>query len=332
MKHFSFGFRYFDGLFLLTFPFVEVVLAQSAGLEAFTFPASGSKASYNSLDSLNVTWEANNFTNPYLMLWVGTPQELVFNKSVVSLTSIVVPLDYSNAYNNSNFVLQQGPLLNVGAPFSVSGSFEIRNDRSLQPVTWNLANTASSSTSSSASSTTTQAAVTVIPAATFGGSTSSSSSAPPASASSASTNTPLIAGLATLAVLLFLLLLGLAIFFFRRNRHSQEARPQLPDKPHAYHPDKCAYCDSHSDSHGDVRHGAHGAPIIASPAKGQTMELGDQTHPAMGGAGGVVVSEMPGFRGWELPDNEAEESEGERKSRNRRESRRKSLEEKKGSD
>lgn len=76
MKHFSFGFRYFDGLFLLTFPFVEVVLAQSAGLEAFTFPASGSKASYNSLDSLNVTWEANNFTNPYLMLWVGTPQEL----------------------------------------------------------------------------------------------------------------------------------------------------------------------------------------------------------------------------------------------------------------
>lgn len=62
------------------------------------------------------------------------------------------------------------------------------------------------------------------------------------------------------------------------------------------------------------------------------MELGDQTHPAMGGAGGVVVSEMPGFRGWELPDNEAEESEGERKSRNRRESRRKSLEEKKGSD
>ena len=54
-------------------------VSSSPAFGSFSFPQTDSLTSYNSLDTLNVTWAttADNFTAPQLFLWGGeSPQQL----------------------------------------------------------------------------------------------------------------------------------------------------------------------------------------------------------------------------------------------------------------
>lgn len=133
------------------------------------------------------------------------------NQSVPSSGSKLVSLDFGNAFNDSNFVLQHTGVLNVGAPFYLSGSFFISNDRSLEPLTLNLAPTTSTVAAASASNTgaaTTSGTGAVTPA----GTTTSASRGP---------QDPTIGGLIAVIVVaacLLALLLGLGLWHIRRLR------------------------------------------------------------------------------------------------------------------
>ena len=130
-------------------------------------------------------------------------------------------LNFNNSFNNSNFVLQQGPIATTSAPFFSSGSFEIRNDKTLDSVTYNLSPPSSYGTSSFTS---------VLPL-----STAAPSSAPTGNDAGPTSppNVPLIASLTTLSVVLFLfLVLGLIYFrlFLRRwNTRSTSSLPTASD-------------------------------------------------------------------------------------------------------
>ena len=58
-----------------SFVSISLLLMRTAcSQNTFTFPRSGSRGYYNSLDTLNVSWviTPSVFNNPFLMLWVGT--------------------------------------------------------------------------------------------------------------------------------------------------------------------------------------------------------------------------------------------------------------------
>jgi hypothetical protein len=147
---------------LLLFPIIAGVGGRAEPLLGVFLYPDDSAPTFNYKDSVNATWEthATNFTSPNLYLWVqveltDTRQTLgrlflsmgqmvvrltrpVFNASVPSSGSLVVPLDYGSAFAFANFVLQQGPLNNANSSFYVGGHFGIRDDPSIAVTTWSL--------------------------------------------------------------------------------------------------------------------------------------------------------------------------------------------------
>ncbi|MCJ1444664.1 MAG: hypothetical protein MMC23_005166 [Stictis urceolatum] len=194
----------------------------------FSYPAPGSDLTFNYIDSVNVSWNifSDNFTDPYLMLWLTqstTPfkQTLVFNQSVKETSSLLVPLNFGQSWNSSNFNIQQGPTLNVGAPFFVSGLFDISKNSNRKAIIWNLDSGVSTPTSGSAS-----------PASSSTSSSTPSSHTSSSSSSQRSATVPVLATILSLFALACLILL----LFFLRHRRRLHALETYAQNPHIYAP------------------------------------------------------------------------------------------------
>ncbi|MCJ1396585.1 hypothetical protein MMC18_009476 [Xylographa bjoerkii] len=123
----------------------------------FLFPQDNTQPTFNYLDTINVTWDtySEGIITPWLTLWLGTSQDAVnqspvYNQSVSSLSSILMPLNYGQPYNSSLFRIQQGPSTDPTLSY-ISTPFNIQKNEKVLPVTWNLArNSPSTSTTASA--------------------------------------------------------------------------------------------------------------------------------------------------------------------------------------
>ncbi|MCJ1291494.1 hypothetical protein MMC34_003038 [Xylographa carneopallida] len=202
----------------------------------FLYPQDNTNPTFNYLDTINVTWETylEGIITPWLMLWLGTSQAPinqtpVYNQSVTSLSSVLLPLNYGQPFNSSFFRIQQGSAADPISAFS-STPFNIQKNEKALPVTWNLP-PPTASTSKPTSPSSTPAPSTVPPSAIpFSTTTAHASTAPTSAPSSPPTLTEssiiAVAVCASLTLIALTALCGMLIRHCYRMRH----RPRPPKK------------------------------------------------------------------------------------------------------
>ncbi|MCJ1399474.1 hypothetical protein MMC11_002676 [Xylographa trunciseda] len=223
----------------------------------FLYPKDNTQPTFNYMDVINVTWDtySEGISTPWLMLWLGSSQapvnhtpgistsvglnyltcevptnretlSLVYNQSVSSLSSILMPLNYGQPYNSSFFRIQQGSASDPILSYS-STPFNIQKNEKVLPVTWNLAPTAASTSSTSSALATLTASTPAIP---FSTSTAHSSTATTSVPSSQPTLTEssiiAVAICASLTLIALTALCGILI----RQCYRAKRRPRPPVK------------------------------------------------------------------------------------------------------
>ncbi|MCJ1386638.1 hypothetical protein MMC17_009764 [Xylographa soralifera] len=199
----------------------------------FLYPQDNTQPTFNYLDTINVTWEtySEGIMTPWLMLWLGTSQAPVnqtpvYNQSVSSLSSLLMPLNYGQPFNSSFFRIQQGSASDPILAYS-STPFNIQKNEKVLPVTWNLPPPAASTPAASsypATSTAPPSAISIsTPTAHTSTAPTSSPSSPPGLTES---SIIAVAVCASLTLIALTALCGILI----RHCYRARRRPRPPTK------------------------------------------------------------------------------------------------------